>query len=69
MVVPGAPVRIPSQWAIPRVSRQSRLSANDKSDEMIPEELNRSTGIYLTAEENSGKLQLGINTFKYNVYV
>ena len=39
---------------LPRVSRQSRISANDKSDnEMIPRAVQRSPGIYLTAEENT----------------
>ena len=37
---------------LPRVSRQSRLSANDKgNNETIPEAVHRS-GIHLTAEEN-----------------
>ena len=45
---------------LPRVSRQSRLSANDKDDyEMIPGSVHRSTGIYLTAEKNPGKSHLG----------
>ena len=36
-----------------RLLRQSRLSANDKGEnEMKPEVLNRSLGIYLMAEEN-----------------
>ena len=40
---------------LPRVSRQS---ANDKSDnEVIPGAMHRSSGIYLTAEGNPGKLQ------------
>ena len=43
-----------------RVSRQSHISANDKGDnEMIPEAMHKSPGIYLTPEENHGKLQLG----------
>jgi hypothetical protein len=45
---------------LPRISRQSRLSAHDKgNNEMIPGTVHRSHGIYFTAEENSGKLQLG----------
>ena len=44
----------------PRVSCQSRLSTNDKDkNEMIPETMHRSPGIYLTTEENSEKPQLG----------
>ena len=47
---------------LPRVSLQSRLSANDKGDnEIIPRTVLRSPGIYLKAEENPGKSQLGIN--------
>ena len=41
----------------PRVSGQSRLSTND--NEMIPGDMHRSPGIYLTAEENLAKPQLG----------
>ena len=38
---------------LPRVSRQSRLSANDKdNNEMIPEAVQISAGICVTAEEN-----------------
>ena len=33
----------------PRVSRQSRLSANDRGDDMIPGTVHRSPDIYLTA--------------------
>ena len=44
---------------LPRVSHQSRLSANDKGDnEMIPAVVHISPGIYLIAEENPGKPQL-----------
>ena len=43
-----------------RVSRQSRLLANDKSDnEMISGAVHRSPGIYHTTEENPGKPYLG----------
>ena len=43
-----------------RVSRQSRLSVNDKGgNEMIPGTVHRSPGICLRAEENPGKRQLG----------
>ena len=45
---------------LPRVSLQSRLSANGSGDnEMIPGAVDRSPGIYLTAEENPGKPHLG----------
>ena len=45
---------------LPPVSRQSSLSTNRKSDnEMIPEAVHISPGIYLTGDENSGKSQLG----------
>jgi hypothetical protein len=58
VAVPPAPVRIPSH--LPGVSRRSRLLANDKGDnEMILEAVNRFPAIYLTAQENSGKPQLG----------
>ena len=49
-----------TQGHLPRVSRQSCLSANDKGGNgMIPGAVLRATGIYLTAEENPRKLQLG----------
>ena len=44
---------------LPRLSRQSCLSVNDKSDEMIPRAVYRTPGIYRTSEEISGKPQLG----------
>ena len=56
MKTPPAHVRIPSQWPLLRVSRQS---ANDKSDEMIPGAVHTSPIIYLIGEENPGKPQLG----------
>ena len=38
---------------LPRMSRQSRLLANDKDEnEIIPGAVPRSPGIYLTADEN-----------------
>ena len=46
---------------LPRVSCQLLLSANDKGDnEMIPEAVLRPPVIYLIAEENPGKSQLGL---------
>ena len=45
---------------LPRVSRQSCVSANDKGDnELKREAVRRSSCIYLTAAENPGKFQLG----------
>ena len=50
---------------LPRVLRQSRLSAKDKGDnELIPGTLHRSSGIYLMAEENPGKPLLGDRLMK-----
>ena len=48
-----------------RVSRQSRLSVNDKgNNEMIPKSVHRSPDIYLMVEENPGKSQLGDRPMK-----
>ena len=48
---------------LPRVSRQSRLSANDNCDnEKKPRAVHRDT--YLTAEENPSQLQLGNHLMK-----
>ena len=45
---------------LPRVSRQSCLSANDKGDnKIIPWTVHESPVIYLTNEENPGKPHLG----------
>ena len=45
---------------LPRMSLQSYIPANDMGDNgMIPGAVHRSPGIYFTAEENSGKAQLG----------
>ena len=50
---------------LPRESRQSRLSANGKVDnEVKPGTVHISPGIYLTAEENLGKIQLGDHLIK-----
>ena len=57
MAVSPAHVRVLSQWPRALVSRQS---ANDKDDnEVIRGAVHRSLGIYLIAEENPGKPQLG----------
>ena len=60
MAVPPAPVRVPSQSPLaPSVTSVTSV-ANDKGDnEMIPGAVHRSLGICITAEENSGKSQLG----------
>ena len=65
MAVPPALVWFQAKGHLPRVSRQSRLSANDKGDnEMIPGAVHRAPGIYLTAEEKTGKPQLGDRVMK-----
>ena len=62
MGVPPAPVRVPGQRSLaPSVTSV----VNDKVDnEMIPRTVHRSPGIYLTAEENLGKPQLGDRLMK-----
>ena len=53
VTVPYALVQLPSLCHLPRVSHQSSLMANDKGDnEVKPEAVHRSPGIYLAAEEN-----------------
>ena len=60
VAVAPAPLSVPSQMPLVPVSSQLRLPANDKGDnEMIPGAVHRSPGIYLTAEDNRGKPQLG----------
>ena len=50
---------------VPRVSRQSRLSANDKGDnEMMSRAGYKSAVIYLMVEENPGKHRLGDRVMK-----
>ena len=57
MAVPSVPFQLLANGHLPRVSRQS---ANDKGDnEMIPEAVHRSHGIYHIAEESPRKPQLG----------
>ena len=58
MAVPPVPVLFLTKGHLPRLSRQSRLSAN-KSDEMVPGTVHRSPGISFTALEISGKLKVG----------
>ena len=60
MVVPPAPVRVPSQRPLAPNVASVTLVANDKGDnEMILGAVHRSPGICLTAEENPRKAQVG----------
>ena len=62
MVVPLAPVRVPSQRPLaPSVTSSHHIYwPNDKGEnEMILGAVNRSPDIYLMTEENPGKIQLG----------
>ena len=55
-MVPPAPVRIPVQR---RLAPSVTSVANNKGDnEMIPEAVHRSSGIFLTAEKNTVRPQL-----------
>ena len=58
VAVPPAPVRVPSQSHLSRVSNQLRLSANDKGDNKMIAKTLRGSGICLTPEENPEKFQL-----------
>ena len=49
---------------LPRVSRQLNLSVNKSDREIISGLVRRYPGIYLTAEENPGKPQLGNRLIK-----
>ena len=65
MAVPPAPVRVPSQRSLPPSVTSVMSVANDKGDnELIPGAAHRSPGICLTAEESSGKPQLGDRLMK-----
>ena len=62
VTVPPAPVRVPSQRPL---APSAASVANDKGDnEMILGAVHRSPGIYLTAEENPRKPQLGDRLMK-----
>ena len=65
MAVPPAPVLVPSQRPLaPSVASVTSV-ANDKGyNEMIVEAVFRSPGIWLTAEKNPRKPQLGDNPMK-----
>ena len=65
VAVPPASVQLILKDHFPRVSRQSCLSANYKSDnEMIPGAAHGSPGIYLRTEENSENPKLGDRLMK-----
>ena len=65
MAVPPAPVQVPSQRPLALCVTSVTSVANDKSDnEMILGAVHRSPGIYLTAEENPRKPQLGDRLMK-----
>ena len=65
MAVPPAPVRVPSQRPLAASVALVKSLANDKDDnEMIPGAVNISPVICHTAEENSGKPQLGDQLIK-----
>jgi hypothetical protein len=55
VMVPPSPAWVPSLWPLPRVSLHSHLSDNYKGDTQVKQ----GAGIYLKAEENPGKPQLG----------
>ena len=59
VAVSPAPVRVPSQRPLAPSVASVMSVANDKGDnEMILRAVHRSTGIFLTAEENAKKPQL-----------
>jgi hypothetical protein len=53
-MVPPTPVRVPSQW--PVVPSITSVTTDKDDNEMIPEIVHRSPGIYLAAEKNPEKL-------------
>ena len=60
MVLLPVPVQVPSQMPLaPSVAQSRRSTINKGDNEMIPGAVQRSPGIYLTAEEKPGKPQLG----------
>ena len=55
---PPAPVRVPGQRPLaPSVTSVTSVANGKGDNEMIPGAVDRSPGIWLIAEENSGKLQ------------
>ena len=62
MVVPPAPVRVPSQRSLAPGIASVTLVANDKDDnEITPGDVHRSPGICLTAEDKSLLLNILIS--------
>ena len=60
VVVPLAPVRVPSQRPLALRVTSATLVANDNGDnEMVQGTVHRFPGNWLTAEENPGKPKLG----------
>ena len=65
MAVPPVPVRVPSPRPLAPIVASLTSVANDKGDnEMILGAVHRSPGIWLTAEENPRKPQLGDRLMK-----
>ena len=65
MVVPAAPVRVPSQRSLAPSEASVTSVSNDKGDnEKILGAVHRSPGICLIADENSRKPQLGDSLMK-----
>ena len=58
-MVPPAPVRVPIHRPLASSVTSVTSFANDRGVDMIPEAVHRAPDIYLTAEENPGKPQLG----------
>ena len=65
MAVPPAPVRVPSQRPLaPSVASVTSVANDTDDNEMILGAVHRSPGIFLTAEENPRKPQLGDSLMK-----
>ena len=65
VTVSPVPVRVPSQWSLAPSVASVTFVANDKDDnEMILGAVHRSPAIFLTAEENPRKPQLGDRRMK-----
>ena len=62
--MPPARVRIPSPEHFSQAPSQSRLSTDDRDNEMIPGTVHKSPGIGPTAEGNPGKPQIGDQRMK-----
>ena len=65
VAVPPAPVRVPGQRPLVPSAKSVTSVANDKGDNaMIPRVVHRSPFMFLAAEENPGKPQLGDRLMK-----